>query len=71
MYNRNKETNDSFKELTASQLYCPTCRRATPVRDRLLLVLPEGEVKEFVCTICGASVGKHREKGKKQIGLYI
>ncbi|MFH1538035.1 MAG: hypothetical protein ABIH66_03690 [bacterium] len=71
MYNRCNEPPDSFKEFTASQLYCPTCRRATPVRDRLLLVLPDGEVKEFVCTICGASVGKRRERGNRQIGLYI
>ena len=32
-----------FEAFRATELYCPTCRRAMPVRERLLLVLPEGE----------------------------
>jgi hypothetical protein len=45
-----------FKTLTASELYCPQCRTAQPVRERLLLVLPRGELHEFRCRACGASL---------------
>ncbi len=32
-----------FKDFDATELFCPRCRRAVPVRKRLLLVLSEGE----------------------------
>ena len=32
-----------------------------PVRKRLLLVLPDSEVYEYLCARCGASVGKKTE----------
>ena len=38
---RKKAGPDSFKEFDATQLYCPGCKRAVPVRKRLLLVLAE------------------------------
>lgn len=47
----------SFKDLTASELLCPTCRVSQPVRERLLLVLPGGELHEYRCVACGTSVG--------------
>ncbi|MDH3743668.1 MAG: hypothetical protein OES47_01040 [Acidobacteriota bacterium] len=51
---------DSFQELEASELFCDRCQRATPVRKRLLLVLPTGKRYDFLCTVCGNSVGsKH------------
>lgn len=48
---------EQFNDLTASELYCPTCRRAQPVRERLLLLLPRGELREYRCIQCGASLG--------------
>jgi hypothetical protein len=30
------------------------------VRERLLLVLPDGELYEYLCAACGASVGKRK-----------
>jgi polyferredoxin len=48
---------DSFKELEATSLFCNRCRRATPVRKKLLLVLPSGHKYDYACTVCGASVG--------------
>ena len=33
----------AFERFEASLLACPQCRRAVPVRKRLLLVLPEGD----------------------------
>jgi hypothetical protein len=37
---------------------------ATPVRKRLLLILPEGDKYEYLCTRCGYSVGDKIEKGE-------
>jgi hypothetical protein len=48
---------DSFREFEATSLLCPTCRRATPVRRKLLLVLPSGNKYDYVCAECGTSVG--------------
>jgi len=51
------ETPDQFRSLNASLLYCPTCRVATPTRQRLLLVLPTGNLYEYLCQQCGTSTG--------------
>ena len=51
---------DSFREFQASVLFCPRCRDAQPVRERLLLVLPEGDLHEYLCTRCGSSVGTRK-----------
>lgn len=48
---------DSFKEFEATSLFCGRCRRATPVRKRLLLVLPTGNKYDYTCGECGAAVG--------------
>ena len=40
--------NGMFKEFDATELYCPKCKRAVPVRKRLLLVLPEGDKYEYL-----------------------
>ncbi len=49
---------EQFGAFTASELYCPKCRKSQPVRERLLLVLPTGELYEYLCTGCGESLGK-------------
>ncbi len=46
-----------YDQFEASELYCATCRRATPVRKRLLMVLPDGNRFDYLCTVCGSSVG--------------
>ncbi len=48
---------DQFQELEASELYCPRCKRAQPVRKRLLLVLSDGDKYDYVCAVCGEPVG--------------
>ena len=50
-----------FENLEAVSLYCPRCKDAMPVRKRLLLVLLDSEVYEYLCARCGASVGKKTE----------
>jgi hypothetical protein len=52
-----------FGKFTASELYCPKCQRAQPVRERLLLVLPTGELHEFLCARCATSLGKRTVTG--------
>jgi hypothetical protein len=53
---------DSYDQMEASLLLCPKCRRATPVRKRLLLVLPEGDKFDYVCTVCGTISGDKIER---------
>jgi hypothetical protein len=50
----------TFEHLQASVLFCGRCRAPQPVRERLLLVLPDGELYEYLCTACGESVGKRK-----------
>lgn len=52
-----------FESLRASELFCPKCRELRPVRERLLLVLPTGEIHSYICTVCGESLGTHEVKG--------
>jgi hypothetical protein len=47
-----------FENFTASSLYCEKCKGAMPVRERLLLVLPDREIYDYLCTECGSSVGR-------------
>jgi hypothetical protein len=46
-----------FENFTASTLYCDKCKATNPVRERLLLVLPDKEIFDYLCTECGSSVG--------------
>jgi hypothetical protein len=49
--------DDSFREFEATSLFCARCRRATPVRKKLLLVLPTGNRYDYTCSECGSAVG--------------
>lgn len=46
-----------FDDFEASELFCPRCKTARPVRRHLLLVLPTGNKYEYRCSVCGTSVG--------------
>lgn len=54
---------DAFQDFEATVLFCNRCRVAQPVRERLLLVLPDGELHEYLCSQCGTSVGSRRLGG--------
>ena len=56
------QPHEQFRSFRASSLYCPQCRQATPVRERLLLVLPDGNLYEYRCVHCGTSTGSKTEK---------
>jgi hypothetical protein len=52
-----RTANSQFKTLRASSLYCPKCRSAQPVYEKLLLVLPDREIYDYLCRRCASSVG--------------
>jgi hypothetical protein len=62
--------DETFEDFQASVLFCNRCRAPRPVRDRLLLVLPDGELWEYLCAACGASVGSRRVSAPQQ-GLVL
>ena len=51
-------SQQQFENFTASSLYCEKCQAAMPVRERLLLILPDKEIFDYLCTGCGSSVGQ-------------
>jgi hypothetical protein len=58
-----------FDQLEASELYCPNCKQAVPVRKFLLLVLPDGDKYEYRCQYCGAKVGDKTDKSGQYYSL--
>lgn len=54
--------NHQFEDLRASELFCPKCKSAQPVREKLLLVLPHAELHDYRCAVCGESVGSREVK---------
>ncbi|MEX1111128.1 MAG: hypothetical protein WEB31_04955 [Chthoniobacterales bacterium] len=47
-----------FESLRASSLFCRRCGQSMPVRERLLLILPDKEIYDYLCTGCADSVGQ-------------
>lgn len=62
---------ETYRDFNATELFCTTCKRAVAVRPRLLLVLPEGEKYDYVCRVCGASVGDKIVRNRSESGLCI
>jgi hypothetical protein len=59
----------AYDDFDATELFCPQCRRAVPLRKRLLLILPAGEKYDYICIYCGLSIGEKTvtEKGKQPV----
>lgn len=55
-------TRKQFESLTASELYCGRCRAVRAVRERLLLVLPSGEISAYRCVVCGEALATREVK---------
>ena len=53
----------AFRDLAASELYCPRCLMSRAVRERLLLILPDGEIHEYRCSVCATSLGTRTVRG--------
>jgi hypothetical protein len=58
-----REPAPAFEEFQATVLYCNRCRAPQAVRERLLLYLADGELWEYLCQVCGASLGSRRTTG--------
>ncbi len=64
-----KQNAGVFKEFDATQLYCPKCKEAMPVRKRLLLILPEGDKYEYRCAYCAESLGTKIDHQQKPLAI--
>jgi len=62
---RKKNRPAQYDQFEATELYCPRCRQAMPVRKRLLLVLPEGDKYEYLCAACLTPVGDKIERNSE------
>ena len=62
---------EQFGAFTASELYCPKCKIAQPVREKLLLVLPSGELHEYLCSKCGSSLGERTTTGHRPVAVPV
>ena len=60
-------SQQQFENFTASSLYCEKCKTAMPVRERLLLILPDKEIYDYLCTGCASSVGPARSHRGREI----
>jgi len=52
------ESPASFGSFGATELFCPKCQCSMPVREKMLLVIPGGELFDYCCKQCGTTVGK-------------
>jgi transposase-like protein len=60
-----------FQDFKASALYCPRCKQAMPVRSRLLLILPDGELHEYLCQACASSLGTKTVRQAQNPQIYF
>jgi len=66
-----RTANSQFKTLRASSLYCPKCRSAQPVYEKLLLILPDREVYDYLCRRCATSVGSREVRASDVNGTNL
>ncbi len=62
---------EQYRDFDATELFCPRCRRAVPVRKRLLLVLSNGDKYDYSCIYCGTSVGDKIVKEQDNLTLIL
>jgi hypothetical protein len=62
---------ETYKDFDATELFCPNCRRAVPVRKRLLLILSNGDKYDYSCVFCGTSVGDKTVSQKDNLRIEI
>lgn len=61
----------AFSQFNATELYCPRCGRAMPVRSRLFLVLPEGDKYAYHCAGCGEVLGTKMDRAQPTTGTLF
>ncbi len=62
---------ETYRDFDATELFCNHCQRAVRVRKRLLLILPDGEKYDYVCVVCGSSVGDKFVRYRNGSGLSL
>jgi len=60
-----------FEQFKATLLFCSKCGEAVPVRERLLLFLPDGTLYDYLCVYCSTSVGTRKETQRQEVKIYI
>lgn len=75
MFKKNDSMNyrqeEAYQDFDATELYCPSCKQAVPVRKRLLLILASGEKYDYTCVYCGTSVGEKTTKLPDHLSLLF
>ncbi|UCE56748.1 MAG: hypothetical protein JSV31_15270 [Desulfobacterales bacterium] len=69
IYQQRQTGTKAYEDFDATQLFCPNCKQAVPVRKRLLLVLPEGDKYEYLCAYCAATVGTKIDRDIKPLTI--
>jgi len=65
------EAAHQFETFEASELFCPHCRQARPVRKHLLLVLSTGNKYDYRCAVCATSVGSKMDADSKDFHVLL
>ena len=60
-----------YESFEATQLFCPRCRQAQPVRKHLLLVLPTGNKYDYRCAVCATSVGSKMDDNTNDFSTLL
>jgi hypothetical protein len=62
---------ETYRDFDATELFCPKCKRAVPVKKRLLLVLSNGDKYDYMCALCGTSVGDKTVSQRDNLRMII
>jgi hypothetical protein len=62
---------ETYRDFEATELFCPICKKAVPVRKRLLLVLTNGDKYDYTCIFCGTSVGDKTVRQRDNLRLIL
>jgi uncharacterized Zn finger protein len=60
-----------YDDLQATYLYCNNCGGSMPVRERLLLILPDGYLYEYFCSNCGKVVGDKKTRLSEKDKMFL
>ncbi|MFX0208163.1 MAG: cytoplasmic protein [Candidatus Hodarchaeota archaeon] len=63
--------NRQFDQFEATTLFCSRCKKAVPVRKKLLLALPDGDKYDYLCVYCGNSAGTKTERSAMQTQIIF
>lgn len=60
-----------YDDLQATYLYCNNCNTSMPVRERLLLILPDGYLFEYLCVDCGQVLGDKKTRLSREDRAFL